>query len=60
MEEGHADRAETQRTQIEQLGLQHYLAHQTDGAAGRSPHALPATLLSARPERGRSLSRAVR
>jgi bacterioferritin (cytochrome b1) len=34
MEEGHADWAEMQRTQIEQMGLQHYLANQTTGAAG--------------------------
>jgi bacterioferritin len=34
MEEGHADWAEMQRTQIEQVGLQYYLANQTTGAAG--------------------------
>jgi bacterioferritin len=33
MEEGHADWAETQRAQIEQMGLQNYLANQTGGAA---------------------------
>jgi bacterioferritin len=33
MEEGHADWAETQRAQIEQMGLQNYLANQTAGAA---------------------------
>jgi bacterioferritin len=34
MEEGHADWAEKQRTMIEQMGLQNYLANQTEGAAG--------------------------
>lgn len=34
MEEGHADWAEMQRTQIEQMGVQHYLANQTTGASG--------------------------
>jgi bacterioferritin (cytochrome b1) len=34
MEEGHEDWAEIQRTQIEQMGLQNYLARQTEGAAG--------------------------
>lgn len=34
MEEGHEDWAEIQRTQIEQMGLQIYLANQTEGAAG--------------------------
>lgn len=34
MEEGHADWAETQRAQIEQMGLQNYLANQTGGATG--------------------------
>jgi bacterioferritin len=33
MEEGHVDWAETQRDQIEQRGLQNYLANQTAGAA---------------------------
>jgi len=33
MEEGHADWGEIQRTQIEQMGLENYLAKQTDGAA---------------------------
>jgi bacterioferritin len=33
MEEGHADWAERQRAQIEQMGLQNYLANQTAGAA---------------------------
>jgi bacterioferritin len=34
MEEGHADWAEMQRAaQIEQMGLQNYLANQTTGAA---------------------------
>jgi len=32
-EEGHADWAEMQRTQIEQMGLANYLANQTAGAA---------------------------
>lgn len=34
MEEGHADWAARQRAQIEQMGLQGYLANQTSGAAG--------------------------
>jgi bacterioferritin len=34
MEEGHADWAERQRAQIEQMGLENYLANQTQGAAG--------------------------
>ena len=34
MEEGHADWAERQRAQIEQMGLENYLANQTKGAAG--------------------------
>jgi bacterioferritin (cytochrome b1) len=34
MEEEHMDWAERQRLQIEQLGLQNYLARQTKGAAG--------------------------
>ena len=33
MEEGHADWAEMQRAQIEQMGLENYLANQTTGAA---------------------------
>ena len=33
MEEGHADWAERQRAQIEQMGLENYLANQTEGAA---------------------------
>ena len=33
MEEGHADWAARQRAQIEQMGLQSYLANQTSGAA---------------------------
>lgn len=33
MEEGHADWAEVQRTQIEQMGIENYLANQTIGAA---------------------------
>ena len=33
MEEGHADWAEIQRAQIEQMGLENYLANQTVGAA---------------------------
>jgi len=32
MEEGHMDWAERQRLQVEQLGLQNYLARQTKGA----------------------------
>jgi bacterioferritin len=32
MEEGHADWAERQRSQIEQVGLENYLANQTSGA----------------------------
>jgi len=34
MEEGHVDWAEKQRAQIEQMGLENYLANQTEGAAG--------------------------
>ena len=34
MEEGHVDWAEIQRTQIEQMGIENYLANQTGGAAG--------------------------
>lgn len=34
MEEGHGDWADKQRTQIEQMGLEIYLANQTLGAAG--------------------------
>jgi bacterioferritin len=33
MEEGHVDWAEIQREQIEQMGIQNYLANQTQGAA---------------------------
>jgi bacterioferritin len=33
MEEGHVDWAEIQRAQIEQMGLENYLANQTKGAA---------------------------
>jgi bacterioferritin len=33
MEEGHVDWAETQREQIEQMGLENYLLHQASGAA---------------------------
>ncbi|OGU77744.1 MAG: bacterioferritin [Ignavibacteria bacterium RBG_16_34_14] len=33
MEEGHVDWAESQRTQIEQMGLETYLSKQTEGAA---------------------------
>ncbi len=33
MEEGHEDWAEIQRAQIEQMGLENYLANQTEGAA---------------------------
>lgn len=33
MEEGHEDWAEIQRDQIEQMGLQNYLANQSEGAA---------------------------
>jgi len=33
MEEGHVDWAETQRAQIEQMGLERYLANQTQGAS---------------------------
>jgi bacterioferritin len=32
MEEGHVDWAESQRDQIEQMGLQNYLANQVEGA----------------------------
>jgi bacterioferritin len=34
MEEGHVDWAEKQRDQIAQMGLENYLARQTEGAAG--------------------------
>ena len=34
MEEGHVDWAEMQRAQVEQMGLENYLANQTEGAAG--------------------------
>lgn len=34
MEEEHADWAQKQRTMIEQMGLQNYLANQTEGAEG--------------------------
>jgi bacterioferritin len=34
MEEGHVDWAEVQRTQIEQMGLENYLANQGQGASG--------------------------
>jgi bacterioferritin len=34
MEEGHADWAEMQRAQIEQMGLENYLANQAAGATG--------------------------
>ena len=33
MEEGHVDWAETQRSQIDQIGLENYLANQSEGAA---------------------------
>lgn len=33
MEEGHVDWGESQRSQVEQMGLQNYLARQTEGAA---------------------------
>ena len=33
MEEGHIDWAEIQRSQIEQMGLENYLANQTQGAS---------------------------
>lgn len=33
MEEGHVDWAEKQRAQIEQMGLENYLANQTEGAS---------------------------
>jgi len=33
MEEGHVDWAEMQRSQIEQMGLENYLANQSEGAA---------------------------
>jgi bacterioferritin (cytochrome b1) len=33
MEEGYADGADMQRAQIEQMGLQNYLANQTAGAS---------------------------
>ena len=38
MEEGHVDWAEKQRTQIEQMGLENYLARQTEGAMGTAKH----------------------
>jgi bacterioferritin len=31
MEEGHVDWAEIQRTQIDQMGIEHYLSNQTEG-----------------------------
>jgi bacterioferritin len=34
MEEGHVDWAEQQRAQIEQMGVENYLANQTKGTAG--------------------------
>ena len=34
MEEGHTDWAEKQRAQIKQMGLESYLANQTEGATG--------------------------
>ena len=34
MEEGHVDWAEAQRDQIGQMGMQNYLANQTEGTAG--------------------------
>ena len=34
MEEGHLDWAEMQRTQIEQMRIENYLANQSEGAAG--------------------------
>ena len=34
MEEGHVDWAEQQRAQIEQMGLENYLANQAEGTAG--------------------------
>ncbi len=34
MEEGHVDWAETQRAQIDQMGMENYLASQTAGTAG--------------------------
>lgn len=34
MEEGHIDWADQQRAQIEQMGLENYLANQTEGAGG--------------------------
>jgi bacterioferritin len=33
MEEGHVDWAETQRAQIEQMGMENYLVNQTEGVA---------------------------
>lgn len=33
MEEGHVDWAESQRSQIEQMGIENYLANQTQGAS---------------------------
>lgn len=36
MEEDHADWAEAQRSQIDQMGLENYLANQTHDAAGRT------------------------
>ena len=34
MEEGHGDWAEKQRVQFQQMGLENYLANQTEGATG--------------------------
>jgi bacterioferritin (cytochrome b1) len=34
MEEGHVDWGEQQRAQIEQMGVENYLANQTKGTAG--------------------------
>jgi len=33
MEEGHVDWADIQRSQIKQMGLEHYLSNPTEGAA---------------------------
>jgi bacterioferritin len=38
VEEGHVDWAEKQRTQTEQMGLENYLAKQTEGAMGSANH----------------------